>query len=119
MNEYQLAEYSRQLKKICLINENISTQVISSAFYLLKYAEKYNIKLPNKEALESIMFNTKPLLESHNLALEELEKTKEFFKISDRSPRSDAFFHEQIPDGDYTEPLKDGFKYYTSFLVVR
>lgn len=81
LNEYQLAEYSRHLNKIRTLNENISEQLFGSVVYLLKYAEKYNIKLPKKEELERILFNAKPLLESHNLALEELEQTKFFLGI--------------------------------------
>ena len=78
MNECQLAEYSRHLNKICIINEGISEQLFGSVVYLLKYSEKYNVKLPKKEELERILFNAKPLLESHNQALQELENTKIF-----------------------------------------
>lgn len=78
MNECQLVEYSRHLNKICRINDDILEQLFGSVVYLLKYSEKYGIKLPKKEELERILFNTKPLLESHNQALEELEKTKIF-----------------------------------------
>lgn len=36
-----------------------------------------------------------------------------------RSARSDGFTHRELPDKDFPEPMKDGFKYYASFLVVR
>ena len=87
MNTPQLAEYSRHLNKIRTINEDISEQLLGSVFYLLKYSDKYAISLPKKEELERILFNTKPLLESHNRALEELEKTKMFFGINEQ-PKS-------------------------------
>jgi hypothetical protein len=36
-----------------------------------------------------------------------------------RSARSDDFLHRELSDGDSPEPLKDGFKYYASFLLFR
>lgn len=87
MNELQLAEYSRHLRKIQVINEDISRQLLGSVVYLLKYCEKYNIKLPKKDQLESILLNTKPLLESHNRALVQLQQTKEILDGDDPSNR--------------------------------
>jgi hypothetical protein len=106
LNEYQLAEYSRHLNKISKINENVSEQLFGSVIYLLKYSEKYGIKLPKKEQLENILFNAKPLLESYNQAIAELKQT-------------DGFFHREDPDGDFPVPMKDGFKYHIRFLMDR
>lgn len=79
MNESQLAEYSRHLNKIHIINVGISEHLYGSVVYLLKHSEKYGIELPKKDELERILFNTKPLLESYNNALADLEQTKTLF----------------------------------------
>jgi len=42
-----------------------------------------------------------------------------FIELKTDQPRSDDFTHREQPDGDSPEPLKDGFKYYASFLLVR
>ncbi len=80
----ELSEYIRYLNKLRTINENISEQLFGSVIYLLKYSEKYGIKLPKKEELESILFNTKPLLDSYNQTLDEFEQTKKFFNNTDQ-----------------------------------
>lgn len=84
MNESELVEYSRHLNKMHIINEGISEQLFGSIIYLLKYSEKYGVKLPKKEELERILLNTKPLLESYNQSIEEFEKIKAFFKNPDQ-----------------------------------
>lgn len=85
MNESELAEYTHHLNKIRMINVNISEQLFGSVIYLLKYSEKYGVKLPKKEELESILLNAKPLLESYNEALDKLEQTKAFFNDDDHN----------------------------------
>lgn len=40
-------------------------------------------------------------------------------RLKKRSLSSDENLRLGKPDEDYTEPMKDGFKYYTSFLLIR
>ncbi|MDH2906527.1 MAG: hypothetical protein PXX83_00320, partial [Candidatus Nitrosotalea sp.] len=40
-------------------------------------------------------------------------------RVKKRSIPSDENLRLEQSDEDYTEPLKDGFKYYASFLVIR
>lgn len=103
MNEFQIVEYTRYLNKIRKINENISEQLFGNLIYLLKYSEKYKVKLPKKQELEQLMFNTKPLLESYNLALDEFEKSKKFFKIQDQPTGNTNNFN---PEGNSTFKIK-------------
>ncbi|CUR52525.1 protein of unknown function [Nitrosotalea devaniterrae] len=42
-----------------------------------------------------------------------------YYPLKHRSVQSDDFFRSDRPDEDSPEPLKDGFKYYVSFLVIR
>ncbi|HSB57737.1 MAG TPA: hypothetical protein VLD38_08015 [Nitrosopumilaceae archaeon] len=84
MDEFQIVEYGRHLNNMRRINENISEHLFGSVIYLLKYSEKYSVKLPKKEELERIILNMKPLLESYNQSLDEFEKTMEFFRNSDQ-----------------------------------
>jgi hypothetical protein len=39
--------------------------------------------------------------------------------INSKTTRSDGFFHREDPDGDFTMPMKDGFKYHIRFLMDR
>jgi hypothetical protein len=67
------------------------------------YAEKYHISVPIDPKIEYLVRQALCLID----------------EINTDQLRSDGFFHEQLPDKDFPEPLKDGFKYYSGFLLIR
>jgi len=75
----ELEELCRQQKKIYKMNDDIAHHLFGSIVQLLKYGEKYNIKIPKKEQLEKILINTKPLLEEHSKMVQEFNNTLDYF----------------------------------------
>jgi len=57
-NPQQIDELSRQQKKVYRMNNDITHHLVESIIQLLRYGEKYSIKIPKKEQLEQILINT-------------------------------------------------------------
>lgn len=90
----ELEELCRQQKKIYKMNDDIAHHLFGSIVQLLKYGEKYNIKIPKKELLEQILINTKPLLEEHSQMVQEFNNTLDYFN-SDQPQGNDANNHRR------------------------
>ena len=95
----QLEELCRQQRKLYNINDNIARHLIGSIIQLLRYGEKYNVKIPQKEQLEHILHNTKFLLEEHKEMVKEFNDTLDYFNAD--QPKSNT----KKTDEDVTEPF--------------
>ena len=75
----ELDELSRQSRKIYKINNDITLHLVGSIIQLLKYGEKYSIKIPKKEQLEQILINTQFLLKEHSEVVQQFNDTISYF----------------------------------------
>jgi len=92
-----------QLQHMSELNVELFTCVTRILRSIDDYTEKHQILIPTDPKIEYLVRQALCLIH----------------EINADQPRSDDFTHRELPDGDSPEPLKDGFKYYTSFLVIR
>ena len=90
----ELDELSRQSRKIYKMNDDIAHHLLGSVVQLLKYGEKYSVKIPKKEQLEQILINTQFLLKEHSKMVQEFNDTIDYFNTDQPKGNIDNNYRE-------------------------
>jgi len=78
-NPQQKDELTRHLNKIHRMNTDITHHLAESIIQLLRYGEKYSVKIPKKEQLKQILTNTQFLLKEHSQMTHEFNDILGYF----------------------------------------
>jgi len=80
----KIVETKKNLDRLININRNLFEHLIGSTIQLLRYGEKYNVIIPKKEQLESILKNTQILLQDQKDAIGTFNLQNNRFNDSDQ-----------------------------------
>ncbi len=82
----KVAITNKNMNRIININKNLSNHLIGCTIQLLRYGEKYDVVIPRREQLETILKNTLFLLEEKQLAVDIFNKQNSFFNGDSDQP---------------------------------